>query len=143
MSLASPTPGSETQSRPDTKLIAHSRPAFRQRCQHSRAGPARPLVAPMHYRRDYLVIPGRLTSFKPSALHSCRVEEGRGFRLRQSRFPSPLIERSMRISRTTLSDWFHRGHTTPAHMSVYHASVLLPLPTPLPPTLPPFILSLP
>ena len=42
-------------------------------------------------------------------LHSCRVEEGRGFRLRQSRFPSPLIERSMRISRTALSDWLHLG----------------------------------
>src|SRR5271157_124391 len=40
----------------------------------------------------------------------CRVEEGRGCRTR-SRLPSPLIERSMRISRTTLSDWFHRGHT--------------------------------
>ena len=39
-----------------------------------------------------------------------RVEEGRGCRTR-SRLPSPLIERSMRISRTTLSDWFHRGHT--------------------------------
>src|SRR4051812_17044379 len=54
MSLASPTPGSETQSWPDTKLIAHSRPAFRQRCQHGRAGPARPLLATMHYRRDFL-----------------------------------------------------------------------------------------
>jgi hypothetical protein len=40
-------------------------------------------------------------------------------------FPSPLIERSMRISRTTLSDWFHRGHTTADHMSVYHAPVHL------------------
>src|ERR1700674_2971143 len=103
MSLASPTPGSETQSRPDTKLIAHSRPAFRQRCQHGRAGPARPLVAPMHYRRDYLVIPGGLTSFKPPAIRSCRVEERRGV-AGALRFPSPLIERSMRISRTTLSD---------------------------------------
>ena len=43
----------------------------------------------------------------PMHLDSCRVEEGRGFRLRQSRFPSPLIERSMRISRTALSDWLH------------------------------------
>jgi hypothetical protein len=32
-----------------------------------------------------------------------RVEERRGFPVR-SRFPSPLIERSVRISRTTLSD---------------------------------------
>jgi hypothetical protein len=32
-----------------------------------------------------------------------RVEERRGFPAR-SRFPSPLIERSVRISRTTLSD---------------------------------------
>jgi hypothetical protein len=31
----------------------------------------------------------------------------------------------MRISRTTLSDWFHRGHTTADHMSVYHAPVRL------------------
>jgi hypothetical protein len=31
----------------------------------------------------------------------------------------------MRISRTTLSDWFHRGHTTAGHMSVHHAHVRL------------------
>ena len=31
----------------------------------------------------------------------------------------------MRISRTTLSDWFHRGHTTAGHMSVHHAPVRL------------------
>jgi hypothetical protein len=39
-----------------------------------------------------------------------RVEDGRG-NLRHAatpRFPSPLIERSVRISRTALSDWFHR-----------------------------------
>ena len=53
-----------------------------------------------------------------------RVEERRGFPVR-SRFPSPLIERSMRISRTTLSDWFHRGHTTAGHMSVHHAHLRL------------------
>ncbi len=28
------------------------------------------------------------------------------------RFPSPLVERSVRISRTTLSDWLHRKPTT-------------------------------
>ena len=43
------------------------------------------------------------------------VEEGRGFRLRRSRFPSPLIERSVRISRTALSDWFHPRTTVPRH----------------------------
>src|SRR5271169_4065460 len=31
----------------------------------------------------------------------------------------------MRISRTTLSDWFHRGHTTAGHMSGHHAPVRL------------------
>jgi hypothetical protein len=35
--------------------------------------------------------------------NASRVEERRGFPVR-SRFPSPLIERSVRISRTTLSD---------------------------------------
>jgi hypothetical protein len=54
----------------------------------------------------------------------CRVEERRGVAT-AIRFPSPLIERSMRISRTTLSDWFHRGHTTVGHMSVHHAPVRL------------------
>ena len=38
------------------------------------------------------------------------------------RLPSPLIERSMRISRTTLSDWFHREHTTAVNVSVIHVS---------------------
>ena len=39
-----------------------------------------------------------------------RVEDGRGGlgHSASPRFPSPLIERSMRISRTTLSDWLHR-----------------------------------
>jgi hypothetical protein len=39
-----------------------------------------------------------------------RVEDGRGGlgRPASPRFPSPLIERSVRISRTTLSDWLHR-----------------------------------
>jgi hypothetical protein len=38
-----------------------------------------------------------------------RVEDGRGGlgRPASPRFPSPLIERSVRISRTTLSDWLH------------------------------------
>ena len=53
-----------------------------------------------------------------------RVEERRGVAI-AIRFPSPLIERSMRISRTTLSDWFHRRHTTAGHMSVHHAPVRL------------------
>src|SRR5260370_41546050 len=83
-------------------------------------------------------IPGRLTSFKPSALRSCRVEERRGV-AGAVRFPSPLIERSMRISRTTLSDWFHRGHTTAGHMSVYHASVRLGVATQLARKVPGFI----
>jgi hypothetical protein len=40
-----------------------------------------------------------------------RVEDGRGGlgHSASPRFPSPLIERSMRISRTTLSDWLHRN----------------------------------
>jgi|tagenome__1003787_1003787.scaffolds.fasta_scaffold20976022_7 hypothetical protein len=59
-----------------------------------------------------------------STLRGSRVEERRGA-ARAIRFPSPLIERSMRISRTTLSDWFHRGHTTADHMSVHHAHVRL------------------
>ena len=59
-----------------------------------------------------------------SAFGTCRVEERRGT-AQAFRFPSPLIERSMRISRTTLSDWFHRGHTTAGHMSVHHAHVRL------------------
>ena len=39
-----------------------------------------------------------------------RVEDGRGGlgHSASPRFPSPLIERSVRISRTTLSDWLHR-----------------------------------
>jgi hypothetical protein len=53
-----------------------------------------------------------------------RVEDERGV-VRTNRFSSPLIERSMRISRTTLSDWFHRGHTAAGHMSVFHAPVRL------------------
>ena len=42
--------------------------------------------------------------------HSCRVEDGRGNlgHAATPRFPSPLIERSVRISRTALSDWLHR-----------------------------------
>jgi len=38
-----------------------------------------------------------------------RVEDGRGGSGHSAspRFPSPLIERSVRISRTTLSDWLH------------------------------------
>jgi hypothetical protein len=62
-------------------------------------------------------------------LASSRVEERRGT-AQAFRFPSPLIERSMRISRTTLSDWFHRGHTTAGHMSVHHAHVRLGVATP-------------
>ena len=53
-----------------------------------------------------------------------RVEERRGT-AQAFRFPSPLIERSMRISRTTLANWFHRGHTTAGHMSVHHAHLRL------------------
>ena len=39
-----------------------------------------------------------------------RVEEGRGGlgRLASLRFPSPLIEPDLRISRIRLSDWLHR-----------------------------------
>src|SRR5690349_16467546 len=46
-----------------------------------------------------------------------RVENGRGGlgHLASPRFPSPLIERSMRISRTTLSDWLHRNAHDVAH----------------------------
>jgi hypothetical protein len=42
-----------------------------------------------------------------------RVEERRSGvgRTASPFFPFPLIERSVRISRTTLSDWFPRGHT--------------------------------
>jgi hypothetical protein len=38
-----------------------------------------------------------------------RVEEGRGglARLASLRFPSPLIEPDLRISRIRLSDWLH------------------------------------
>jgi len=67
-----------------------------------------------------------------------RVEERRGV-AGAVRFPSPLIERSMRISRTTLSDWFHRGHTTAGHMSVYHASIRLGVATQLARKVPGFI----
>ena len=35
----------------------------------------------------------------------------------------------MRISRTTLSDWFHRGHTTAGHMSVFHVPIRLGIAT--------------
>ena len=45
MSLPSPTPNSETQARSNTNQTAHSRPASRQRHQHGRDGPARPLAA--------------------------------------------------------------------------------------------------
>ena len=45
-----------------------------------------------------------------------RVEERRGV-ASAIRFPSPLIERSMQISCTTLSDWFrckaHGGNPSP------------------------------
>src|SRR3954447_5059620 len=46
-----------------------------------------------------------------------RVEDGRGGlgHPASPRFPSPLIERSMRISRTTLSDWLHRTAHDVAH----------------------------
>src|ERR687884_770173 len=46
-----------------------------------------------------------------------RVEDGRGGlgHPASPRFPSPLIERSMRISRTTLSDWLHRNAHDVAH----------------------------
>ena len=53
----------------------------------------------------------RFTRHPPANLsHAGRVEDGRGgsCHLASPRFPSPLIERSMRISRTTLSDWLHR-----------------------------------
>src|SRR5690242_8408715 len=48
---------------------------------------------------------------------SGRVEDGRGGlgHPASPRFPSPLIERSMRISRTTLSDWLHRNAHDEAH----------------------------
>src|SRR5271166_5878297 len=48
------------------------------------------------------------TAWRP--LLPSRVEDGRGglCHLASPRFPSPLIERSVRISRTTLSDWLHR-----------------------------------
>jgi hypothetical protein len=61
----------------------------------------------------------------PSAnpCYAGRVEERRGA-ARAVRFLSPLIERSMRISRTTLSDWFHREHAAGDSMSVFH--VLIP-----------------
>ena len=46
----------------------------------------------------------------------CRVEEGRGGlgRLASPRFPSPLIEPAVRISRIRLSDWLHlKAHGRP------------------------------
>ncbi len=51
--------------------------------------------------------PPNTASTRPSG----RVEDGRGGlgHSASPRFPSPLIERSMRISRTTLSDWLHRN----------------------------------
>ena len=47
-----------------------------------------------------------------------RVEDGRGGlgHPASPRFASPLIERSMRISRTTLSDWLHRKAHDEAHV---------------------------
>src|SRR5271166_1293305 len=47
------------------------------------------------------------TAWRP--LLPSRVEDGRGGSGHSAspRFPSPLIERSVRISRTTLSDWLH------------------------------------
>ena len=55
---------------------------------------------------------GRAHSPQPrSGVMRCgRVEDGRGGlgHSASPRFPSPLIERSVRISRTTLSDWLHR-----------------------------------
>jgi hypothetical protein len=45
----------------------------------------------------------------------------------------------MRISRTTLSDWFHRGHTTVGPMSVHHAPVRLDVATQLARKVPGFI----
>jgi hypothetical protein len=55
-------------------------------------------------------------------LRSCRVGNGRGgLRHGQSlRFPSPLIEPDVRISRIRLSDWIHRrsfGPAVPASVS--------------------------
>src|SRR3954466_5693651 len=46
-----------------------------------------------------------------------RVEDGRSGLGHPASpcFPSPLIERSMRISRTTLSDWLHRNAHVEAH----------------------------
>ena len=46
----------------------------------------------------------------PTKDRFCRVEDGRDSlgHAATPRFPSPLIERSVRISRTALSDWLHR-----------------------------------
>ena len=51
-----------------------------------------------------------LSTGKPCRWGARRVEDGRGGSGHSAspRFPSPLIERSVRISRTTLSDWLHR-----------------------------------
>ena len=39
------------------------------------------------------------------------------------RFPSPLIEPDVRISRIRLSDWLHRGHAASVDTSVMSVSV--------------------
>src|SRR5208337_4225592 len=70
--------------------------------------PTKPLVSYQVLPTTSWVDPS--STGEPRRWGARRVEEGRGCRTR-SRLPSPLIERSMRISRTTLSDWFHRGHT--------------------------------
>ena len=55
--------------------------------------PAMALPVPVFHRRDRASFAWRTGSLGHAAT---------------PRFPSPLIERSMQISSTTLSDWFHR-----------------------------------
>jgi hypothetical protein len=66
-----------------------------------------------HLRPACHLAPSDTASTRPSS----RVEDGRGGlgHPASPRFPSPLIERSMRISRTTLSDWLHRNAHDEAH----------------------------
>src|SRR4051812_34365939 len=58
-----------------------------------------------------------LMQYPAQSAVSGRVEDGRGGlgHPASPRFLSPLIERSMRISRTTLSDWLHRNAHDGAH----------------------------
>jgi len=77
--------------------------------------PAVPLVSYQSLPTTLWVVPS--STGEPRRRGARRVEDGRGGlgHPASPRFPSPLIERSMRISRTTLSDWLHRNAHDEAH----------------------------